>query len=60
MNEEDVYISIGGGAFSDFSNLSSVNILDSVKTIGSRAFRNCVSLSSIDTNQVSSLGFEAF
>lgn len=46
MNEEDV-VTIGDSAFKDFTKLSSVNILSSVKLIDHDAFQNCTSLTAI-------------
>ncbi len=52
---------IGGGAFSECSSLTSVTIPNSVTSIGSEAFYNCSSLTSVTIgNSVTSIGYEAF
>ncbi|MDE6710631.1 MAG: leucine-rich repeat domain-containing protein, partial [Oscillospiraceae bacterium] len=53
--------SIGGNAFYNCSNLSSVTIPDSVDTIGDHAFYGCSSLTSIEIpNSITSIGIGAF
>ena len=43
----DSVTSIGGGAFSGYTSLTSVVIPDSVKTIGEQTFKNCEKFTSI-------------
>ena len=53
--------SIGEGAFSRYTSLTSVTIPSSVTSIGDYAFYRCTSLASIDIpNSVTSIGFSAF
>ena len=53
--------SIGGGAFSGCTSLSSITIPDSVTSIGSSAFYNCSGLTSITIpSGVTSIGYYAF
>ena len=53
--------SIGFGAFSDCSSLTSITIPNSVTSIGQRAFHYCSSLTSITIpNSVTSIGQQAF
>ena len=52
---------IGGGAFSDCSRLTSVTIPNSVTSIGENAFRSCSRLTSVTIpNSVTSIGGDAF
>ena len=53
--------SIGSGAFSHCTSLTSVTIPNSVTSIGSGAFSDCTSLTSVTIpNSVTSIGYEAF
>ena len=53
--------SIGSGAFSGCSGLTSVTIPNSVTSIGAQAFRECSGLTSVTIpNSVTSIGAEAF
>ena len=53
--------SIGSGAFSGCSGLTSITIVDSVTSIGDSAFCNCSGLTSITIpDSVTSIGHEAF
>ncbi len=53
--------SIGGGAFSGCTGLTSVDIPSSVTSVGASAFRNCTGLTSITIpNSVTSIGIYAF
>ena len=53
--------SIGGSAFADCSDLTSVTIPNSVTTIGDQAFNNCSGLTSVAIpNSVTSIGNGAF
>lgn len=51
---------IGNGAFSGLKKVEKINIPDSVKEIGIRAFAECLSLKSINLNKVEKLGFGVF
>ena len=52
---------INAYAFSDCSSLTSIEIPDTVTSIGEDAFRNCTSLTSIEIpDSVTSIGYEAF
>ena len=53
--------SIGDGAFSSCTSLTSVTIPDSVTSIGNNAFPDCTSLTSVTIpNSVTSIGYRAF
>ena len=53
--------SIGKGAFTKFTGLTSITIPDSVTSIGDSAFRGCTSLTSITIpDSVTSIGYSAF
>lgn len=61
MNRTRRVTSIGGSAFDNCSDLTSVTISNSVTKIGEWAFSNCSSLTSITIpNSVTSIGFCAF
>ena len=54
-------VNIGGGAFCDCVNLTSVTIPDSVTSIGAFAFEGCASLTSVTIpDSVTSIGYCAF
>ena len=60
-NVEYSVTSIGGGAFSNCSGLTSVTIPNSVTSIGEWAFNNCSGLTSVTIpNSVTSIGEWAF
>lgn len=51
---------INAGAFTNYINLVKINIPDSLKEIGARAFYGCSSLKTVNLNKVEKLGFGVF
>lgn len=51
---------IGGSAFMNCNSLNSTMFLDSVKTIGDRAFKGCLSITDLPLNSLESMGRRAF
>jgi len=52
--------SVPGSTFEDFTLLSSVTLPAGLTSIGSKAFKNCISLKSINAGGIATIGYSAF